>query len=779
MADKRKQSSSKNSKDVSNMQKLNKSRQTTNKKSSISKASVYSKGVKKTSKKKNSSSGTSQGINRRVVTDNILLMLLLFCGMTVGVAGYAIYKVATCGEEYTKGALNNMVSDTKIIAAPRGVIEDRENRPLANSLIAYDVELSPYELMENVSSKVREKTYNILGTYLPEYTAEEIKQKVEEKYAENNNSKYLPLASEIELDDKAYKSISVLGGVTCTKVYTRNYPGNELAAQVIGFYNDEGQGQYGIEEKYNDYLTGKEGRIYPQFSENDVVTKGIHEETPGATITTTIDISVQQYIAEAMRKYIKEYNPKSATAIVMNPNTAEIYGMYSYPEVNLNNYSDLSEQVGEDKWSDIEKRGEMRLEAWRNHAIQYNYEPGSTFKPLLVSMALDEGIISPNSTYNCQGAMKVADTTIHCWNHSGHGVQSVSVALANSCNVAMMEIAAQIDDNIFLDYMQRFGFGNKTGIGLTGEEEGILHTKDSFGPVQKATSSIGQTFTVTPIQLITAFSSVINGGDLLEPYVVSEITSANGESLFKHDERVVKRQVISKEVADTVRDALKKVVDEGGTGTTASIPGYSIGGKTGTGQKFIDGTNKRDPDNYVVSFMGFAPVENPQIVALIVFDNMPEHTGAPTMAFKDMMENIFPYFGIPTTSEANINNDVEEENTIEVPDLKGNIYDAITKLDDLGFKYTIRGNGTNIYEQYPVAKDKWPIGGEVVLYTNTTDLSSIVEVPNLTGHTLEEAKEIVGDKFTIEGNTASKITNQIPPAGTKIEKGNKIIVQTN
>ena len=336
----------------------------------------------------------------------------------------------------------------------------------------------------------------------------------------------------------------------------------------------------------------------------------------------------------------------------------------------------------------------------------------------------------------------------------------------------MMEIAEKVDYDVFMEYVNRYGFGEKTGIELAGEETGILHT--SLGPVERATYSIGQTFTVTPIQLITAFSSVINGGYLMEPYVVSEITGNNGESLLSHGS-VTRRQVISSSVADAVRVDLKKVVDEGGTGATASIPGYSVGGKTGTGQKFIEGTDNRD-QNYVVSFMGFAPVENPQVVALVVFDNLPEHTGAPTNAFKEMMENIFPYLGIETTTKGG----EENEETASVPEVAGKtLYDAISLLQAKGFDYEILGNGIHVNEQYPKSGDIWGKGDRVKLYTTTDAPDTLTEVPDLTGKTIEEATTLVEGNFTIEGSGSGTIKSQIPNAGLKIEKNNKIIVQTS
>lgn len=696
-------------------------------------------------------------------------MCLAFAMFGVEIIVINLFK----GEEYARGALSNMNVSEKTIEAPRGLIQDRNERPLATSLLAYDITLSPFEIVNNLEEEARIKVYETLATHIEGQTVEKIKASVEERIQNNPNSKWLPLVQKIELETEVADELAKLGGVDVKETYIRYYPNGELAAQVLGFYNKNEEGQYGVEQEYDDYLTGQEGRIYQQFQQSNIITKELQEPKAGATVTLTLDKMIQQYVSQVMEKYIKQYKPISASAIIMNPNSGEILGMYSYPSFNPNTYNDLSEQLGKNVWVNMKQEQQTKalLSAWKNYSIQYNYEPGSTFKPLLVAMALEENVIKETDTYYCQGHKQVADRTIHCWKTDGHGVQTLGEALANSCNVAMMEIAEKLDNDIFMEYMSRYGFGEKTGIELAGEETGILHT--SLGPVQKATSSIGQTFTVTPIQLITAFSSVINGGYLMEPYVVSDITSSTGESLLKHD-KVTRRQVISTPITDLVKKDLKKVVDEGGTGTTAYIPGYSIGGKTGTGEKFIEGTTTRDPDNYIISFIGFAPVENPQVVALIVFDNMPERTGVPTKAFKEMMENIFPYLGIPKDASST----EEREDVASVPEVAGrNLYEAIKLLEQKGFQYQISGNGLKVNEQYPEAGEKWGIGDKVILYTKTDQPDTLVEVPNLIDKTMEEATELVEGNFTIEGTGSGKITKQIPEAGTKIEKNNKIIVQ--
>lgn len=676
-------------------------------------------------------------------------------------------------DEYAAATLANMNQGEVTVEAPRGTIQDRNGKALATSLLTYNVVLSPYQIVNNV--KTEEKRAHIYTT-LEEITgilASEIKATVNKKIENNPKNQWYPLVQKMEFTDEQVQTLKTLGGVSVQKTYKRNYPYGELAAQVLGFYNNK-EGQYGVEQGYEDYLVGQAGRAYSQVQDGNIITSEYQEPIQGATVKLTIDQVVQRYVEDTMAQYIKQYNPSNASCMIMNPSTGEILAMYSYPSYNPNTYNDLSVQLGKNKWVTMQddERSEALNKAWKNHGIQYTYEPGSTFKPLVVALALEEGIISASDTYVCPGYRRVADTTIRCWKTAGHGHQTLEEALANSCNVAMIDIVEELEGNVFLEYISDYGFGEQTGIELAGEEYGILH--DKLGPVEKATYSMGQTFNITPIQLITAFSSVINGGYLMEPHVVSEVTSANGEILLKADVET-RRQVLSANVANLVRDNLQKVVDEG-TGTQAYVSGYAIGGKTGTGQKFENGTGKRVEDRYVVSFMGFAPVDNPEIVALIVMDDMPEGTGAPASAFKEMMTEIFPYLQIETSSHAI----VEGEETVTIPDLTGQtIYEAVNTLRELGVNYSIASSGIIVDTQYPEAGSIWGQDGTVTLYATTNQPGDLVEVPELLGKTVEEAKALIGDELTLVGSGEGVIQYQLPMAGYKIEKGNKIIIETS
>ena len=717
---------------------------------------------KRTRAKKKHNLVTRKHLNRRIVILNICFFgVFLFLGWQV--TSIKIFK----GEEYTKGALSNMTRSESIIAAQRGDIVDRNHKTLATSVLAYNVILSPKDIL-TLKEEQQEKLYATLAKQVDK-TVDEIRNIVNER----SNSKYYILAKRISTE-KA-EPLKGLGGVALDRTYVRKYPAGELAAQVLGYFNKNEEGQYGIEQQYESYLAGKPGREFSQMEGSKIITRQLQDAEAGSTITLTLDEVIQQYVTTTMEKYIEQYNPINASAIIMNPNTGEVYSMYSYPSYNPNTYNDLSEQLGASTWKglSLDKQTEKLLEAWKNHTMQYMYEPGSTMKPIIMAMALEEGVIKGDETYNCPGYKVVADTRISCWKTGGHGVQTLEEVIANSCNVGMMELTSGMDNDVFLEYIKRFGFGEETGIELAGEEVGLLGKK--LNVVDKATYSMGQNLTVTPLQLITAFSAVVNGGYLMEPYVVSNIINEDGEELL-NQKKAVRRPVISSEISTLVTSYLKKVVEDG-TGTAAAISGYDIGGKTGTGEKRVnvDGKLERPEDEYVVSFIGAAPISKPEVVGLVVFDGLPDKTGAPSAAFKEMMENILPYLDI----ELNVSAENAASTVSVVPDVSNkNIYEAVEILKQNELDYEFVGVGSEVIDQAPKAQALWNKGGSVKLYLKTNQMDQIEEVPDLIGKTIEEAQTLVEGKFVIEGAISGSISSQMPKAGTKIEKNNKIIVKT-
>lgn len=695
---------------------------------------------------------------RMLAVSAVFIGGLIFMGVRVGAVMYYY------GHEYETTILKREDSGEQEIPAQRGAIVDCNQKTLATSVLTYNVVLSPKAIL-SVAEDKRQIIYEGLAQGTGKDSAA-IKKIVEEEVSPT--SQYYLLAKNIEAEQA--EGMGELGGVSLQKNYVRKYPKGSLAAQVLGYVNTEGQGKYGIEQQYQEYLEGVAGRTFSQYQDEGITTAETQSPQNGATITLTIDTVIQQYIANTMEKYIKMYEPINATCIIMNPNTGAILGMYSYPEYNPETYNNLSEQLGEEAWNALsqQEQSDALNEAWKNHAIQYTYEPGSTFKPLVVATALDEGAVTEKSTFNCGGNISVLDRTINCWKTAGHGLQTLEDVLANSCNVGMIEMTRNMDNNVFYNYVKRFGFGETTGIGLVGEEKGIMH--QSLSDVDKATYSMGQSFNVTPLQLITGFSAVINGGYLLNPYLVSDIRSEAGEMLYT-GKTSVRRQVISESASKVVTQYLQKVIDDG-TGKKAAVTGYDIGGKTGTAQK-----GDRTSDKYVVSFMGFAPVSRPEVVGLVVFDNLPDETGAAPSAFKEMMENILPYMNIDVSVDAEA---LENEELGEVPDVAGkDIYTAISSLEQNEFNYDIVGVGNTVTSQYPKAGSSKQSGSTVKLYTSSENVENVVEVPNLIGLTLEEAKTLVDGIFKLQANGSGVVASQIPKAGCKIDKDSKIIVTTS
>ncbi|MHC1747403.1 MAG: penicillin-binding transpeptidase domain-containing protein [Cellulosilyticaceae bacterium] len=702
--------------------------------------------------------------NKKRLKKRLAITKILFTTIVIGLCGRITYLKLEKGNDYEKQVLERMNSTEREIEPQRGNVVDRNNKVVATSTIVYNVILDPSGILES-SDDVRKKTYQALANY-----SKKTVQEIEKLVTDNATSKYKIFLKAISPEDMEKLKEQGVRGVWFEESFIRKYPKNTFAAQLIGFFNKNGEGQYGIEQQYNDFMTGVAGRIFPKLQNGNIVTTEVASPVNGNTVILTLDEVIQQYVEQTMNKYAKEYSALAASAIVMNPKTGEIYAMYSYPEFNPNTYTNLVEQVGKESWTKAtdEERSAMLNRAWKNYNIQNPYEPGSTFKPLVVAMALEEGIINENTQFNCTGGKQVFDTRIPCWKTAGHGVLNVEQVLANSCNVGMMDIAEKIPDEMFLEYISRYGFGDITNVDLPSEAAGILHTAKTLGPVEKATGSMGQGFTATPLQMITALSAIVNGGYLLEPFTVSQVIDDNQKIIYEHTSDI-KRQVISNEVASKVTHMLEGTLKYG-TGVKGSVPGYHIGGKTGTAQK-----QPRKDNKHIVSFVGYAPINDPEVITLVLFDEIPEDLGVPSKAFKEIMTNVLPYMGIETDNTME-NND---STVAVVPDFKNkNIYEAIDMLAPEQLGYETIGVGKKVVSQYPAPGTKLPKNSVVKFYLETDKPDTIREIPDLKGLTVEEATTLVGDDFKISASKNGKIKSQIPKKGIKIEKGNQIIVQT-
>lgn len=696
-------------------------------------------------------------MKKRIVLIGTLFSISV-CGMLYKVWDIKLNK----GDDYQRQVLDLMINKESEITPQRGSILDRNSQTLVNSILTYNIILDPFAILSS-SEETQLKVIKTLSS-----TLEKDANDIYKELNKNPNSRYLLLNKSTPTSIVASLKEEGLKGVWYEETYTRNYPKETFAAQVLGFYSKSGTGQYGIEQQFEELLAGTSGRIFSQMQEEQIVTTELTPATQGSSVVLTIDSVIQEYIEKGMQPYIDEYKPLNATALLMNPNTGEILGMYSYPSFNPSTYTTVEEQVGSNVWgnaSDVE-RSAMVSTAWKNHTMQYTYEPGSTFKPLVMGAALDEGLIQPDEHFYCKGWNKVGIHTIHCWKRGGHGDQTLEEALANSCNVVMMQIAERMDSSMFEEYMDRYGLGSPTGIELPGEETGLLHSK--LSQVDKATHSMGQGFTLTPVQLTSAFSALLNGGTLYQPQIVSKILNPDG-SILKEYQPTIRRTVLSNETAAIISKMLKSVVASG-TGKDAGVDGYEIGGKTGTAQKL-----PRSAGKYVISFIGFAPIENPQVVGLITFDEVPDTSGLPKKAFSDIMTNVLPYLSVSTQSNTITSSN---DNLKSVPNLIGkNIYEAYSTLQTHNFNYELVGVGTIIAKQYPEEATCIPEGSTIKLFTESSNIDSLVIVPNLIGLTQSEAEKVIGSNFVLKGSTTGIITSQFPRAGTKIEKGQSISIK--
>ena len=580
-------------------------------------------------------------------------LVLLFAGIVLAFAllvGRITYINAFNGDKYSKIVLDQQQYQSRTIPFKRGDIVDRNGTKLATSQRVYNVILDAKVM--NSDEKYVDPTIQVLADCFGLD-----KSDVEDQVEENPNSRYLIMkkgvsyekAQEFEKIDEDDENYPNVNGIWLEEDYVRTYPYNTLASDVIGFTVSGNVGSNGIEASYNSILNGTDGREYGYLSEDSSYEKTVKEAQNGDTVVSTIDLQVQSVV----EKYITQFNEenrsgttlgsKNTAVMVMNPQNGEILAEASYPNYDLNNPRDLTKLHTEEELaalSDEEKVKELNS-LWNNFCISSGYEPGSTFKPFTISEGLDLGVLTGDESYVCNGVLHVGDHDIHCSNRDGHGTQSLKVALENSCNVALMQIGSAIGKEQFVRYQQLFGFGQSTGIDLPGEAStaGLLFTKDTMGDTDLATSSFGQSFNVTMTQVITAFSSLVNGGNYYEPHIVKQIQDENGK-VIETKNPVLLRKTISEQTSEQVKTYLKAVMDYG-TGKTAAVEGYNIGAKTGTAEKL-----PRSAHNYLVSFCGFAPADDPKVLVLVIIRNPSGIYYGGTIAApvaKEIFENILPY----------------------------------------------------------------------------------------------------------------------------------------
>ena len=614
-------------------------------------------------------SGIRQKFLKRMKKKLVLLFGAIILAF-VGLIGRVTYINATNGEKYTKIVLDQQEYNSRLIPFKRGDILDRNGTVVATSERVYNVILDAYVMLSKDDEADRETIVQVKEAVEQCFGIEG--SVIDEVVEKRSNSRYVILAKKVTYaqaqdfealkketyegeDGKQHKKYPNITCIWLEEDYIRTYPYNTLASDLIGFTVSGNVGNAGIEASYNGILNGTDGREYGYQDTDSSLERTVKNAINGQTVVSTIDITLQSIVEKHILAFNEEHKNEARSGegstntavIIMNPNTGEILAEASYPNFDLNNPRDLTKYYSE---SSIEQMtDEQRLTAmqgiWKNFCVTDTFEPGSTIKPFTVASALENGTLAGNEWFTCPGYRVVSGTRIKCNNRGGHGAQSLSDGIANSCNCVLMDIAAALGDDEFCRYQEVFGFGEKTGIDLPGEADtaGLLYKPENMGPVELATNSFGQGFNVTMTQMVAGFSSLINGGNYYKPHVVRQIRDENG-NVVKNINPVLLKKTISEETSDLLKSYMKQTMTDG-TGRNAKVEGYSMGGKTGTAEKLPRGNG-----NYVLSYMGFAPAESPEVLVYVVIDEpnteIQANSRLVTTLARDIMEEAFPYLNI-------------------------------------------------------------------------------------------------------------------------------------
>jgi len=713
---------------------------------------------------------TNVGMQNRLLGILIGVIVLLVL-LTVRIGWIQFVR----GAQYSKEAALQQTKDVAI-SSKRGTIYDRNLNELAKSASADTVTACPREIKD--ADKLNE-----VSTGLAQILGME-KEKV---YAIlNRESSYEVVKRKIDKDQADAIRKQGFVGITLVEDFKRYYPGGSLASHIIGFVGTDNQGLAGIEMIYENYLKGLPGRIIT--AKNAAGTdmpykyeKYIDPEN-GVNVVLTIDEVIQRKAEDSLKKFSENYNVQNGAAcIIMGAKTGEVLAMATYPSFDLNSPftivdKDLAEEIS--KIEDTSQRTKATSDAlnkqWRNKAVVDAYEPGSTFKAMVAAMALEENIVSLNENFVCNGVVHVGDHNIHCWKTAGHGSETFVQGVYNSCNPVFMSIGARLGKNTFYKYYKAFGFGSTTGFDLPGEAAGSFHAMKNFNETELATSSFGQSFIVTPLQLITAYSAITNDGIMVKPRLIKSLVDDSG-NVLKNFETETIRQVVSKETANTVCEILEGVAADG-TSKNAYIDGFRVGGKTGTSEKLPRGNGK-----YIASFVGFAPADDPEVICLVMFD---EPTGGSYMggqvaapAFKEIMSDVLVHLQIESSAKVSYN---------FVPDIVNkSVQDAISAVGEAKLRYYKYGSGDTVVAQSPKPGTALGDNAVVIIYTEEVE-QDYVEVPDLNGYFASDANIILvnaGLNMKVTGGSMASygalVGTQSPAAGTKVPRGSVVTVEFN
>ena len=750
------------------------------------------------------------GQHGRILIIAVVLGLLAFVPVVL-----RLYRLmVTDYEYYANQALRNQTRSTSV-TADRGNIYDRNMNILACSQSVENVYLDPHELKQSKADipAIAAKLAEILDLD-PDWIA---------RQAADTKMRYKQIAARISQDVaakiRAYMKQENIAGIHLEPNSQRYYPYGNLASQVIGFTNASNTGSEGIEASYNSFLDGSAGRVITTKGNNEMDMPFSYEKyvqsQPGCSVILTLDTTVQACLEKQMASAIARYDVQNgAFGIVMDVDTGEILAMATLGGYDPNNYLEIydegvathleqlkadymnhpedSEAYATGKAAYAKQLSEARLKQWRNRCLSDGYEPGSTFKVLTMAAALDSGAIDLDTNFYCKGSEQIPGRSqlLHCWRSTGHGAEKTPQALQNSCNIAFAHIALKMGGEIFYEYVQRFGVLEKTGIDLSGESKGVFFSRelvtdtDKWGTASLTSGSFGQTFKLTPLQLVRAISSVVNGGYLLEPYIVSQVVDSQGNTVLQQ-EKTVLRQTISEETSKIMCRLMASVVSEG-TAKNASVVGYDIGGKTGTSEKIdvFDANGQRVQDK-IVSFVGVAPMDDPRYIVLVALDTPSRSTGiyisggvmaAPTVGA--VMADILPYLGVEKTYGP----EDAAGKVVVLEDYSGmTAQEAQKALQKLGLTAVVRGEGQSVLGQLPAAGQSVPGDSQVILYLSQMTEPETVAVPDFSGMNRQQAAVSAGKAglyILVSGNTeispqVTVVAQDIAP-GTMVTSGTTI-----
>lgn len=716
----------------------------------------------------------------------ILIMAVVIIFLMTTTVARVFYLTIVRGEELSEKAETQQLKDTEITAM-RGTIYDSNGNVLAQSASVWNVFIDPLNIKDKQRDLIVDEFANLFG-----YDADE-KKEFYERTTHQNHYELVEKKVENNIKEKLSKFVSEnkLGGCIGTEQTTkRYYPYGTLASSVIGFTGSDDQGLSGIESYYDEQLTGTNGRI---ITAKDAKSNNIANDyetsiaaTDGDSIVLTINQTIQYYLEKGLRETMNEYQAKGAYGVVMNCNTGAVLAMSSLPDYDCNEpykltYSKDKKAIKKlsDKTAKQEAESAAVQNQWRNFTVSDTYVPGSVFKTFVASAALEENVVNLNTTYNCTGSIQVDKYKMKCHYHPGHGTQTLTQGLENSCNPFFITIGQKLGVHNYFKYFDAFGFTQKTNIDLPGEASPQYYKEDQYGIVELSSASFGQTNSLTPIQVCTGLCAIANGGKLLQPYLVSSIVDANGKTVKKTETKEI-RQVISADTSEKVRKMMKSVVDNG-TGKNGYVAGYSVGGKTGTSTKLGESKNG-EGDKYIVSFGAIAPSDDPEIAMLIIVDEPNQDLGggalcAPIAA--QVTQEAMNVLGI----EPKYNDSEMKDLSKQTPNVVGKSLDEAKKtLEENNLNFVVVGDDSTVTRQCPSGADTIPNGGTVYLYTDDAEKQTVI-VPDFTGLTVNEAKDLASSSnlnIQIAGNSMSSGTvvayRQSEEKQAKVEKGTVVTV---